>query len=137
MVFKCLKKVQGRFKISGHDAFKHFYAQCSEDYRYCLKASGKGTEHLLLCLLVYSKVLLWLQRRSVHNIRLCHRLASRIVRPLVIRGALCAQHIHILWDSECMLAGCMYRGMSTKPVHNFVHHSEPGFSEPSCVSTVS
>ena len=37
-----------------------------------------------------------------------------------------------------MLAGCrpMYRGVSTKPVQNFVHHSKPGFSEPSCVSMV-
>ena len=32
-----------------------------------------------------------------------------------------------------MLAGCMYRGMSTYPVQNCVHHSDPGFSEPSCM----
>ena len=45
------------------------------------------------------------------------------------RGGLCAQQLNVLWHSECMLAGCMYRGMSTRPVQNYAHHSEPGFIE--------
>ena len=46
--------------------------------------------------LVYSKVLLGLQRRSVHNLRLCHRLVPRNVGPLVVGGGLCAQQLNVL-----------------------------------------
>ena len=28
-------------------------------------------------------------------------------------GGLCAQQLNVLWHNECMLAGCMHRGMST------------------------
>ena len=68
-------------------------------------------EHLLFWVLVCSKVLYGLQRRSVHN--LWHRLVPRNDGPLVVGGGLCAQQLNVMWHCECKLAGCMYRGMST------------------------
>ena len=96
--------------------------------------------NFLFWLLVCSNVLLGLPRRSVHSIRLCHILVPGNVGPLVVGGGLCNRQLNVLWHSECMLAGCMCmyraRGKATKPVHNVVHHNEPGFSEPSCVPMV-
>ena len=85
-------------------------------------------EHLLFWLLVYSKVRLRLQRRSVRSLRLCHRVVPGNVGPLIVRGDLCAQQLNVLGQSEYMLAGCMYRGIPIKPVQNVPHYSEPGFS---------
>ena len=81
------------------------------------------------------------QRRSVHSIRLClcHRLVPRNIGRLVVGGGLCAYvayALHVLWHSECMLAGCMHRRMSTWPVLYIAHHFEPGLSVSSCVSLV-
>ena len=96
----------------------------------------RGSINVTVWLLVWSMVLLWLQRRSIHSSRPCHKLVPGNVGPLVVRGALCTQQLNVLWHSECTLAGCVHRGMLTKAIQNCVHHSEPGFSEPSCVSSV-
>ena len=106
----CIEKVQVRVKIGGHDTLPVCVSVLSS-----LQALLER-EHLLFWLLVCSKVLMVLQRRSVQSLRLCHTLVPRNVGLLIVGCGLCAQQLNVLWHSECMLAGCMHRAMSTKPV---------------------
>ena len=54
------------------------------------------------------------------------RLVPKYVGPLVVGGGIWAQQLSVLCT---VLAGCMQRVMSTQSLQNFLHHSEPGFSE--------
>ena len=91
-----IEKVQVRVKISGQ------YILTTACFSY-VKPPVQALlerEHLLFWVLICSKVLLGLQRRSVHSLRLCHRLVPRNVGPLVVGGGLCAQLLNVLWHSE-------------------------------------
>ena len=96
-------------KISGEDIL---CTSCFSAVKHPVQALLERM-HLLFWVLVCSKVLLGLQRWSVHSLRLCHRFVPRNVGPLVVGGGLSAQQLNVLWHSKCMLAGCMQRGLST------------------------
>ena len=102
-----IEKVQFRVEINGQDILS---TACFRAVKDPVQVQLER-EHLLFWVLVCFKIIFGLQRRSVHNVRLCHRLVPRNVGPLVVGDGLCAQQINVLRQSECMLAGCMYRGM--------------------------
>ena len=71
------------------------------------------SEHLLFWVLVCSEVLLGLQRRSVHSLRLClcHRLKARNVGRAVVGDGLCALQLNTMF---CGTVSACWLGVYTE-----------------------
>ena len=82
-----IEKLQVRVNISGQDILS---IACFNAVRPPVQALFER-EYLMFWVLVCSKVLLVLQRRNVHSLRLCRKFVPRNVGPLVVGGGLCAQ----------------------------------------------